>query len=205
MGPNGSGKTTFMKSILGLVIPTYGKIWVNGIDIGKDTHYKRDIGYMAQIPKFPENLTPMDLLQLVKDIYGKDKIKDHEYYIERLSLDKFMSMPMKALSGGTKQKVNALLCFSIDAKLYILDEPTASLDPYTSLILKEEILKKKEKGATVIISTHIIPTVEGIVDKLVYLLEGRVRFFGSVSQLKEITSQDSLEKAIAKLNHVEGF
>ncbi len=159
MGPNGSGKTTFIKSILGLVIPTYGKIWVNGVDIGKSTHYKRDIGYMAQIPRFPENLTPTDLLRLVRDIYGDGKVKDYEYYIEKLSLNEFMNMPIKALSGGTKQKVSAFLCFSIDAKLYILDEPTASLDPYTSLILKEEILRKKEKGATVIISTHIIPTV----------------------------------------------
>jgi len=201
MGPNGSGKTTLIKSLIGLVVPTYGKVWINGIDITKSSEYKREIGYMAQIPSFPDNLTPKFLINLIRDIYGKDNIKKFEYYIEKFSLGDFMDIPIKALSGGTRQKLNALLCLSINAKLYLLDEPITYLDPITSLILKEELVKKRNNGATVIISTHIIPTVEEIADKIVYLLEGNVKFFGYIHDLKKKTSQNSLEKAIASLNY----
>lgn len=205
MGPNASGKTTLMKCILGLVVPSSGKIFFQGDNIIGKSEYRRKIGYMAQIPKFPGNLTPKDLFNLLVDIYGKDGVESPDRYIEFFSLQEFWNSPIKILSGGTRQKISATLCLSIKADVYILDEPTASLDPKSSVILKEDIISKKERGAAVILTTHIIPTVEEISDSITYIFEGEVKYNGDVRRFKEITGEKTIERAIARLNDAENL
>ncbi|MEO0171577.1 MAG: ABC transporter ATP-binding protein, partial [candidate division WOR-3 bacterium] len=99
----------------------------------------------------------------------------------------------------------ATLCLSIKADVYVLDEPTASLDPKSSIVLKEEIISKKEKGAAVILTTHIIPTVEDISDNITYIFEGEVKYSGDVRRLKGITGEKTLERAVARLNDVKNI
>ncbi|MEO0167843.1 MAG: ABC transporter ATP-binding protein [candidate division WOR-3 bacterium] len=205
VGPNASGKTTFMKCLLGLVVPSSGKILFWGENIVGKSGYRRKIGYMPQIPNLPENLTPKDLFNLLVDIYGKDMVEKPERYIEMFSLKDFWNSPIKTLSGGTRQKVSATLCLSIKADVYLLDEPTASLDPKSSIVLKEEIISKKEKGAAVILTTHIIPTVEDISDNITYIFEGEVKYSGDVHRLKEITGEKTLERAVTRLNDVKNI
>ena len=204
-GPNASGKSTFLKCLLGLVIPSSGKIRFNGEDIIGKSMYRRYFGYMPQNPSFPLSLTPRDIFELMVEIYGKDRVEDPERYIERFSLGDHWKRPIGTLSGGTRQKVNAVLALSVKAEVYLLDEPTSSLDPKSSIILKEEILKKKREGSCIILVTHIIPSVEYLADNLVYFLDGRVRFSGRVKDLKLVTRESNLEGAIAKIEDVENI
>jgi Cu-processing system ATP-binding protein len=155
-GPNGSGKTTFIKSILGLVVPSKGRIFFKGKDVAGESEYRRYLGYMPQIPKFPENLTPKEIFSLMREIYGKDRMEDPQRYIEEFSLRDFWDKPVGTLS--------------VKAHVYFLDEPNASLDPKSSVVLKEEILRKKSEGASVVIITHIISYFEDIADRLIYFL-----------------------------------
>lgn len=202
-GPNGSGKTTFIKSILGLVVPSKGRILFKGKDVAGESEYRRYLGYMPQIPKFPENLTPKEIFSLMREIYGKDRMEDPQRYIEEFSLRDFWDKPVGTLSGGTRQKMSASLCLSVKAHVYFLDEPNASLDPKSSVVLKEEILRKKSEGASVVIITHIISSFEDIADRLIYFLEGRVKFVGEIESLKRMTGENDLERAIARMEDVE--
>jgi len=202
-GPNGSGKNTFIKSILGLVVPSKGRILFKGKEVAGESEYRRYLGYMPQIPKFPENLTPKEIFSLMREIYGKDRMEDPQRYIEEFSLRDFWDKPVRTLSGGTRQKMSASLYLSVKAHVYFLDEPNASLDPESSVVLKEEILRKKSEGASVVIITHIISSFEDIADRLIYFLEGRIKFVGEIESLKCITGENDLERAIARMEDVE--
>ena len=106
---------------------------------------------------------------------------------------------MGNLSGGTKQKVNIVLTFMFDSDLIILDEPTNGLDPIALIHLKELIQKEKTKGKTILITTHIMSFVNEVADEIVFLLDGKIYFKGTVDELKKQTNNDNLEHAIANL------
>ncbi|NPB08324.1 MAG: ABC transporter ATP-binding protein [Aquificae bacterium] len=197
LGPNASGKTTLIKSILGLVIPESGSITVLGRDIREGTEYRKRIGYMPQEPKFPENLTPRELMELVADIREEKAYPDE--FLELFRLKEFWDTPVKKLSGGTKQKVNALVAFSFKVDLLILDEPTVGLDPLSSALLKREILKRKEEGTAVLLTSHIVSEVEQMADRVLFLIEGEVRADHSVDYIKRETGTSTLEEALLKL------
>ncbi|WP_457624335.1 ABC transporter ATP-binding protein, partial [Persephonella sp.] len=137
LGPNGSGKTTLIKSILGLVVPTSGEIYVKGENVRKNWNYRKYIGYMPQIAVFPENLTLKELINMLVDIRKEGYNPNmKEEIIEGFKLEKYMDKKLKTLSGGTKQKVSALITFMFDPEIYFLDEPTVGLDPISSSFLK---------------------------------------------------------------------
>ncbi len=197
LGPNASGKTTLMKCILGLVIPTSGKITVMGYDTSKGVGYRRYIGYMPQIARFPENLTVMELINMVKDIRGKEA--NWEYYVNLFGLEKFLDRPLSVLSGGTRQKVNTTLAFMFDNAIYMLDEPTVGFDPVASTHFKDEVIKLKKAGKSIVFTSHIMSEVEELADRVVFLLNGKVHFDGTPSRFKEQTGESTLERAIARL------
>jgi len=124
----------------------------------------------------------------MREIYGKDRMEDPQRYIEEFSLRDFWDKPVRTLS--------------VKAHVYFLDEPNASLDPKSSVVLKEEILRKKSEGASVVIITHIISYFENITE-LIYFLEGRIKFVGEIESLKCITGENDLERAIARMEDVE--
>ena len=107
--------------------------------------------------------------------------------------------PMRTLSGGTRQKVSAALAFLFNPKVLVLDEPTAGLDPIAAEILKEKILKEKNKGKLILITSHIMSEVDEIADKVMYIFEGNIKFFKSVTEIKELSNEGKLGKAIAQL------
>jgi Cu-processing system ATP-binding protein len=197
LGPNGSGKTTLIKSILGMVIPNKGKIEVLGENIKKSSNYRYKIDYLPQIANFPNNLKVRELIRMIKDLRGKTS--EDQRLIELFKLEPFLNKKLGNLSGGTKQKVNIVLAFMFDSPLIILDEPTTGLDPISLIRLKELIQVEKGRGKTILITSHIMSFVEEVSDEIVFLLEGKIYFKGSISELKTKTNQPDFEHAIASI------
>ncbi|HZW62219.1 MAG TPA: ABC transporter ATP-binding protein [Flavobacteriaceae bacterium] len=197
LGPNGSGKTTLIKSVLGMVIPNKGTIEVLGTDIKKNSAYRHEIDYLPQIANFPSNLKVKELLKMIKDL-RKNTAEDTQL-IELFKLQPFLDKKLGNLSGGTKQKVNLVLTFMFNSPLVILDEPTTGLDPISLLRLKQLIKEAKEKGKTLLITSHIMSFVEEVSDQIVFLLEGKIYFKGTIAELKTKTHQPDFEHAIASI------
>ncbi len=198
VGPNGSGKTTLIKSILGLVRPTNGTIEVDGENIQNNFVYRNKIGYMPQIARYPENLTAAELLSLVKELRNNDEM-DAEDLIKSFKLSDEMQKPFKNLSGGTKQKVSATIAFAFNPKILFLDEPTAGLDPISSSYFKDLILKEKQNKKTIALTSHIMSEIQELADEIIFLLEGEIRFKGTINSLLENHKETKLERAIAEL------
>ena len=197
LGPNGSGKTRLIKTILGLVIPDFGSIKLNDKEIINTWSYRSDISYLPQITNFPSNLTVVEIIDLIKTIRPNTKM-DKEL-IDLFNIKKSMNKKLVDLSGGTKQKVNIILTFMSDSPIIILDEPTAGLDPISLIKLKTLIIKEKEKGKTIIVTSHIMSFIEEISNDIFFLLDGSIFFNGTITDLKERTNENSLESAIANL------
>lgn len=199
IGPNGSGKTTFIKCLLGLVVPDSGTILFDGKNIKGDSNYRNQIGYMPQIGRFPENIRIAQLLDMVRDIRKSHGLKEDHELIETFGLDKMKDKAMRTLSGGTRQKVSACLAFLFDPPVIILDEPTAGLDPLAAEQLKIKIRKEKEKGKLILITSHILSDLDDITSEVVYLQEGNLLFYKSIDQLRLDTGEEKLARAIAKV------
>lgn len=198
-GPNSSGKTTLIKSILGLVNIDRGNIFVNEENIRNNTLYREKIGYMPQIGRYPDNQSIRDVLDMIKDLRGRKQIDKEDELISIFGLEEHLTKKMSTLSGGTRQKVSAVLAFMFEPNILILDEPTTGLDPVSASKIKEMIIEEKIKGKTVIIISHIMSEVEELADKLIFLLDGEVKFQNTVNGILEQTDEKSLEKAIAKI------
>ena len=197
LGPNGSGKTTLIKSILGMVIPNKGEILYNGKSVLKKWEYRKDLNYLPQIANFPANLTVLELIKMVKNL--RNTASNEDELIKMFGVTSFLKQKLGNLSGGTKQKVNIILTFMFDNDLIILDEPTTGLDPIALIYLKKLIAKEKEKGKTILITSHIMSFVEEISDEIVFLLDGKIYFKGTIAEIKEQTESTNLEMAIACL------
>ncbi|WP_340075166.1 ABC transporter ATP-binding protein [Leptobacterium sp. I13] len=197
LGPNGSGKTTLIKSILGMVIPNKGTIKILDETTKNSWAYRQKIDYLPQIANFPNNLKVNELIMMIKDLRGKDSQDAH--LIDVFKLTPFLDKKLGNLSGGTKQKVNIVLAFMFDSPLIILDEPTSGLDPISLIHLKELIQQQKEKGKTILITSHIMSFVEEVSDEIVFLLEGKIYFKGTVAALKTKTGEPDFEHAIASI------
>ncbi|MBZ0328010.1 MAG: ABC transporter ATP-binding protein [Altibacter sp.] len=198
LGPNGSGKTTLIKCILGMVIPNKGTIEIEGKRIKRDWKYRHKIDYLPQIANFPSNLTVEELIRMIKDLRGKQTVDDQRL-IKLFKLEPFLKKKLGNLSGGTKQKVNIVLAFMFDSPLIILDEPTSGLDPISLIRLKNLITEEKAKGKTILITSHIMSFVEQVTNEIVFILEGKIYFKGSISELKSKTAQPDFEHAIASI------
>lgn len=135
---------------------------------------------------------------MIKDLRASEATKDEEL-IELFKLQPFLNKRLVNLSGGTKQKVNLVLTFMFDSPLIILDEPTSGLDPISHLRLKNLIFSEKEKGKTILVTSHILSFVEEIADEIVFILEGKIYFKGTISELKSKTEQLDFEHAIASI------
>ena len=197
LGPNGSGKTTLIKCILGMVIPTSGEIEVEGKAVKKNWKYRQEINYLPQIANFPGNLRVFELIAMIKDL--RQKPSQDDVLISSFGLAPYLNNKLASLSGGTRQKVNILLAFMFNSPLIILDEPTTGLDPAALISLKKLIQKEKNQGKTILITTHIMQFVEEMADTIVYLLEGKIYFKGTIKELKERTGENIFDRAIAKI------
>lgn len=196
LGPNGSGKTTLMKSLLGMVIPSGGDIFFDGQSVKNNWEYRKKISYLPQIANFPSNLTVCELIRMIKDL-KQQPCTEAQQLIHLFGLEPHLGKKLGNLSGGTKQKVNLVMTFMVDTPYLLLDEPTSGLDPLSVLTLKKLILSQKQKGKTVIVTSHILNFVEEISDEILFILEGNVFFSGTLSALLEQTQAPDFEQAIA--------
>src|SRR4051794_9767285 len=197
VGPNGAGKTTFIKSILGLTHPDKGTLLFDGKPVTADETYRSRIGYMPQIARFPENLTGAELLSFLHELRGAP-LAD-EPLIDELRVRDELPKKLRVMSGGTRQKVNAIAAFLFKPELLILDEPTSGLDPVSAGILKRRIHAEQIAGRTVLLTSHILSEVEELADDVVYLSDGQARFTGDLLALKRQTGQSTLERSLATL------
>lgn len=200
MGPNGSGKTTLMKSILGLVIPEKGDIFVDSNDIRHSCKYRENIGYMPQIANYPENLKVNELFKIINEIRGHKEETDIDL-VDDFGIKEIYNKNFGQLSGGFKQRVTAAIAFLHNPELLILDEPTASLDPVSSEIMKSKILKERKSNKLILISTHITSEVELIADRIIYMLEGKIILNRLIKEIKNGSADFRLGKSLMKLIH----
>ena len=202
LGPNGSGKTTLIKSILGLVVPEKGTIIINGQQVKTDSSYRSMIGYMPQIGRYPDNMTIDHVIRMIKELRKDGKGYDEELYYG-FGLNKIKNKTMRSLSGGTRQKVSACLAFLFSPDIYILDEPTAGLDPIASELLKEKITRERAGGKLILITSHVLSDLEGLASHIVYLQDGRLMFYKSVEELQASTGEMKLNRVIAHIMKTE--
>jgi Cu-processing system ATP-binding protein len=198
VGPNGAGKSTLIKLVLGLTRPTAGEILVDGRPIAGDESYRARIGYMPQMGRFPEHLTARELFATMQELRGRD-VPVNDDLVRVLALEDQLDKPLRTLSGGTRQKVNACLALRFEPSLVMVDEPTAGLDPRSSALLKDTLLSLRPSGVTTIVASHVMSELEELCDDVVFLLDGRVRYSGPVAELRGATRQVNLERAVAAL------
>ncbi len=197
LGPNGSGKTTFLKILLGMVLPDRGQIFYQDKNILKSHEYRSMLGYLPQIARFPDNLSVKEIISMIADV--RNVASDPKPLIELFDLNDFMDKKLGNLSGGTRQKVNIVLTFMFDSPVLVLDEPTAGLDPVSLLKLKELIFEEKARGKVILITSHIMSLVEELADEVFFLLEGNFYFKGTIAELRSTTNTEDLEHAIARI------
>jgi Cu-processing system ATP-binding protein len=198
VGPNAAGKTTLAKIILGLTKADSGTLEIDGARIGADDAYRSRIGYMPQMARFPENLSARELFEMLTDLRRPTPPVDEEL-VERFNFAGALDKPIRTLSGGTRQKVNAVIAFLFRPDLLILDEPTAGLDPVSSGILKDKIFAEKAAGTTFLLTSHIMSELDELADDIAFINEGKVAFVGALAEIKRVTRQSNLERAIAEM------
>jgi Cu-processing system ATP-binding protein len=198
VGPNGAGKTTLLKLLLGLARPDGGTIAVAGRVLDGSPDYRVAIGYMPQIARFPAHVSGRELLTTLASLRPGARTPDLTLS-EAFELGGAFDRPLGTLSGGTRQKVNAVLAFAFKPQLLILDEPTAGLDPLASRVLKDRILAERATGGTILITSHVLPELEELADDVLFLADGSVKWQGPARELKMSTGQGTLERAVAQL------
>ena len=198
IGPNACGKTTMIKSMLSMVIPSDGEITFNGTNILGNVAYKNHIGYMPQIGRYPENMSILQIFNMIKNIRKYSGKIDDELW-NAFGLDAVSDKKMRTLSGGTTQKVSAALAFLFNPSVLILDEPTAGLDPISAEILREKITKERERGKLILITSHLLNELDELLSDVIFMQDGRILFFKSIRDLYAETGETRISKAINNL------
>jgi len=208
LGPNGAGKTTTIKMITGLLRPDTGRVTLNGIDIQKEPEAaKRYIGYIPDIPFFYEKLTGMEFLQFVGRIYEMDeqRVQDQiDEYVQLFHLESYIYQRMEQYSHGTNQKIVFAAAFLHEPQILVIDEPMVGLDPQSARLLKDTLRTKVSKGATIFMSTHTLPVVEELCNRVGIIRQGQLIADGAISELRSAETQDAtLEEIFLKLTYEE--
>lgn len=180
LGPNGSGKTTLIKLINGLLNPSSGEVLIDGKAPGMDT--KKIVSYLPERTYLDESMKVRDIIRFFADFYD-NFITDRAY--QMLSdLEISADARLRTLSKGTKEKVQLILVMSRDAKLYILDEPIGGVDPAARDYILHTILANYNEESTILLSTHLIHDIENILDRVVFLKEGRLAMNAPVDDIR---------------------
>ncbi|MBR5509261.1 MAG: ABC transporter ATP-binding protein [Lachnospiraceae bacterium] len=202
LGPNGAGKTTLLKLLSGLLQPEQGMVLIEGEVPGCAT--KSMVSYLPDKPYFADWMKVQDLIELFEDFYADFDRMKAEQMCAVLEID--IRRKMKTLSKGTKEKVQLILVMSRRAKLYLLDEPIAGVDPAARDFILSTILNNYNPDGTVLISTHLIADVERILDEVIFLQNGQVIRQELVDNLreKERKSVDGLFRDVFRTKSYEG-
>lgn len=181
LGPNGSGKTTFMKLANGLLVPSGGSILIDGHKPGPET--KQIVSYLPDKDYLPDWMKVKDLVKMFTEFYKDfDHLKAQDM-LQRLSIND--GQRLKSLSKGTKEKVQLILAMSRQAQLYLLDEPIGGVDPAARDYILNTIISNYNENGTVIISTHLIADVEQVLDDVIFIKDGSIAACTSVDEIRE--------------------
>ena len=196
LGPNASGKSTFIKICNDLLTPTGGEIRIAGKKPGIET--KKIVSYLPERSYLNDWMKVSDIIAFFQDFYS-DFNRDKAYdMLKSLGIGK--KDRLKTMSKGTKEKVQLILVMSREAQLYLLDEPIGGVDPAARDYILDTIISNYSENATVILSTHLIADIEKILDDVILLREGQVALTGTVDQIREESgkSVDSLFREVFK-------
>ncbi|MGV3489015.1 MAG: ABC transporter ATP-binding protein [Tuberibacillus sp.] len=189
VGLNGAGKSTTIKHILGLLEPTEGAIEVNGKTIQEDADsYRSQLGYIPETPSLYEQLTLREHLELTAMAYGLPNAVFEErlpHLLELFNMETRLKWYPEHFSKGMKQKVMILSAFLVEPKLYVVDEPFVGLDPLAIQSFLDLMIDMKNKGAGILMSTHILSTAEQYCDRFILLHQGRVAMQGTMDELRQ--------------------
>lgn len=180
LGPNGSGKTTFIKLLNNLLTPTSGEIRIAGMRPGIDT--KKIVSYLPEKTYLNDWMRVHQIIDLFKDFYADFKPERAYDMLRRLNIDP--NDKLKTMSKGTKEKVQLILVMSRDAKLFLLDEPIGGVDPASRDYILETIINNYNEDATILISTHLISDVEKILDHVIFINNGEVVLSSSADEIR---------------------
>lgn len=181
LGPNGSGKTTFMKLLNGLITPTKGEIKIDGVSPG--IHTKEFISYLPEQTYLNEWMKVSDILGFFKDFYKDFNYEKALGMLESLKIDP--ADQLKTLSKGTKEKVQLILVMAREAGLYLLDEPIGGVDPAARDYILGTIIGNFRPESTIIISTHLISDIEKVLDDVIFISNGEVVLTSTVDDIRE--------------------
>jgi len=196
LGPNGSGKTTIIKTIMGLMSDYDGSVAINGAHPGHVAN--KHISYLPDTAHIPRWLTVSQAIQLFTDFYEDFEPNRAKDMLTQMKIP--MDKKLKALSRGMQEKVNLSLVMSRRAKLYVLDEPIGAVDPASREFIIETILKNFDEDGSILISTHIIADIEPILDRAIFLREGELVLHDEVENIREQKGQslDELFREVFK-------
>ena len=196
LGPNGSGKTTFIKLINDVLVPTKGEILINGIAPGVET--KKIISYLPERTYLDETMKVKEIITYFSDFYYNFSSGRAYQMLEDLQID--TNARLKTLSKGTKEKVQLILVMSRDADLYVLDEPIGGVDPAARDYILSTILNSYNEDAAILISTHLIRDIENILDRVLFIKQGQLVLNTTVDELRteQGKSVDSLFREVFK-------
>jgi len=182
VGPNAAGKTTLLKMILGLTRPDRGELTFDGVRVNGDPAYRSRIGYMPQSPRFPDHLTGNELIALMTDLRGPATRPLDRELVDLFGLPPELDKPLRTLSGGTRQKVNAVLAFLFDPELLILDEPTAGVDSPSQEAFAGALERFVGNGGTVLLVAHELGPLQPVISRAVVVHDGVIAHDGPVPE-----------------------
>jgi ABC-2 type transport system ATP-binding protein len=203
LGPNGSGKTTTVRMLVGLLRPSRGVIRWRGVDIQQQMlEYQRLVGYVPEEPRLYGYLKAPEYLELVGGLHDIDSTtlrRRINRYLDLFGLSSDTYAPMSAFSKGMRQKVLIAAALLHDPEIVVLDEPCSGLDVASTLILRRMVMTLAARGRAVIYSSHVMDMVERICDDVLILHNGNVVAHDSVTRLRELAQAASLEEVFAAL------
>ncbi len=184
IGPNGAGKTTTLKVLMGLISPTEGSASILGHDISEDD-FRKHVGYLPEHPYFYEFLTGSELLAFYAELSGVPRAKRKariEELLRWVGLEEAGDQRLRGYSKGMKQRVGIAQALIHDPSVVFLDEPMSGLDPVGRREIRNLILRLRSEGKTVFMNSHILSDVESICDRVAIIVQGEIRYEGSVSE-----------------------
>lgn len=188
IGLNGAGKSTTIKHIIGTLLPKSGEILLNGVTLQEDTDkYRTSFSYIPETPVLYDELTLKEHLELTAMAYGlDDKVlaARSEVLLKEFRMEKRLNWFPSHFSKGMRQKVMIMCAFLVNPSLYIIDEPFVGLDPLGIQSLLDQMAEKKQEGASILMSTHILSTAERYCDRIILLHDGQLRAQGTMDELR---------------------